>query len=193
MDPEAAYFKSMMIIRSRFIAAEIAFPDETPLAKAERLALHVRKIVEGVSLASLSAAEARNGHRLPEQRTKDADKLLDWLEKKKMLELPAAQRFGIPTNGATVLEGGEGAARGLDLSAKELRKIYSRASDIVHEKHPERLTPERVSKDLKNIGADVAKLRAWLWLHIIFLKNAGFLVQMGQFGTESFMVNLSKA
>jgi hypothetical protein len=44
--------------------------------RAERFALHVRKIVEAVSFAALSAAEFKNTSQLLQQRTKDASQVL---------------------------------------------------------------------------------------------------------------------
>jgi hypothetical protein len=70
--------------------------------------------------------------------------------------------------------------------------MYSRASSLVHERHPEQLTDTQIESELKAIELDASRLRNWLWLHIMFLRGEGFLVQMGQFGTDSFMVSISK-
>ena len=73
-----AYVRSMTLIRSRLLAIDSLSGTEAPLLRAEMLALHVRKIVEGVAFSALSACEIRNAQELREQRTKDADKLLTW-------------------------------------------------------------------------------------------------------------------
>jgi hypothetical protein len=170
----------MLRIRSRFVVCDdrnLGLGDN--LVRAELIALNVRKIIEGVVFASLSAAEIRNQRLLAQQRTKDPDKLLKWLRDKGLLHLPSAQRMGTLEPGfAAVLEGGKGAAAGLDVAPSELLSMYSRASALVHERHPESIVSERLSKELAAIEADLCRLKNWLWLHIMFLSGTGYLVQM---------------
>jgi hypothetical protein len=190
IEPAAAYENSMMLIRERLLAIDRTDLSETPLVRAERIGFQVRKIIEGVAYGSLSAAEVRNKQVLSQQRSKDADKLLSWLHSKTMLVLPSAQRLNPPPSDEyKVVIAGAGSE---DISLTELKSMYSRASSLVHERHPEQLTDTQIESELKAIELDASRLRNWLWLHIMFLRGEGFLVQMGQFGTDSFMVSISK-
>jgi transcription termination factor Rho len=92
MAAQAAYQTSMALIRERFISLDGVI-DEARLLRAERVAFQARKIIEGVAYAALSAVEHINSQTLAAQRTKDADKLLTWLNSKGMLRLPNAQRM----------------------------------------------------------------------------------------------------
>lgn len=191
LDPEIAYRRVAETIWFRLKSAAVQFEGESSLIRAERIALHVRKIVEAVAYAALSGVEVRNRHTLAEFRTMDADKLLQKLFRKGLLRLPTAQRLGPPQDGfAMILEGGAGAAKGLDLDKDALLGIFSRASALVHERHPERLSGEKVTAELAAVELDYQRLRDWLWLHTMYLTDAAFLIQMGQYGTSSFMVNL---
>ena len=190
IEPAAAYENSMMLIRERLLAIDRTDPSETPLVRAERIGFQVRKIIEGVAYGALSAAEVRNKQVLSQQRSKDADKLLSWLHSKSMLVLPSAQRLEPPPSDEyRIVIAGAGSE---DLSLTELKSMYSRASSLVHERHPEQLTNTQIESELSAIEIDASRLRNWLWLHIMFLRGEGFLVQMGQFGTTSFMGSISK-
>lgn len=190
LEPAPAYETSMALIRNRFIAIDQELIDETPLNRAERIALHVRKIVEGVAFSCLSGVEHRNQQTLQDQRSKDADKLLSWLHSKQLLRLPTAQRFEPPPTREykAVLAG----AAQHDVDIDYLKSAYSRASSLIHERHPEGLTGDAIASELSAIEEDAKRLRSWLWLHIMFLRGEGFLVQMGQFGSASFMVPLTR-
>lgn len=180
----------MILIRSRFVALEPEISGEAPIVKAERYALQVRKIVEGVAYGALSAVEHRNAQVLREQRTKDADKLLTWLDQKSLLRLPSAQRIKPPISEdhKFVLEG----AGSEDWTLDMLKQAYSRASALVHERHPEQLENNDIRNELDALVQDATKLRSWLWLHMMFLKGEAFYVQMGQFGTPSFITSLTR-
>src|SRR5258708_4139522 len=84
MAAQAAYQHSMGIIRERLTSLDSSFTKGT-LLRAEYVALQVRKIIEGVAFAALSAVEHINSQVLSAQRTKDADKLLVWLNAKGLL------------------------------------------------------------------------------------------------------------
>ncbi len=190
IEPAAAYENSMILIRERLLAIDRTDPSETPLVRAERIGFQVRKIIEGVAYGALSAAEVRNKQVLSQQRSKDADKLLSWLHSKSMLVLPSAQRLEPPPSAEyRIVMAGAGSE---DLTLNDLKSMYSRASSLVHERHPEELTRTQIESELSSIERDASRLRSWLWLHIMFLRGEGFLLQMGQFGTESFMVSISK-
>lgn len=52
---------------------------------------------------------------------------------------------------------------------------------------------KRLSKrELQELENDARALRHWLWSHIVFFGGSGFLVQMGMFGTSSFMTLLTR-
>lgn len=70
--------------------------------------------------------------------------------------------------------------------------MFSRASALLHERHPERLLEAQVIAEREALESDLQRLRDWLWLHVMFLKSKGFLVQMGQHGTPSFMTDLTR-
>jgi hypothetical protein len=55
MDPAAAYEILIGTVRGRLLILDVDVNDESVLNRAERFALHVRKIVEAVSFAALSA------------------------------------------------------------------------------------------------------------------------------------------
>jgi hypothetical protein len=74
----------MSLIRQRFIALTQALEGETWLTPTGRIALQVRKIVEGVAYGALNGAEHRNQQTLSQQ-LKDADPLLGWLTGKKLI------------------------------------------------------------------------------------------------------------
>lgn len=185
MEPGTAYETLMGTVRSRFLILDADFKDETLLNRAERFALHVRKIVEGMSFAALSATEFKNTSQLLQQRTKDASQMLAWLDQKKLLRLPEAQRVTPSSNPLyqIVCEGNPQA----NVGVTELQKMFSRASALVHERHPERLSLETLKGELQELEKDARSLRHWLWNHIVFFEGSGFLVQMGMFGTSSFM------
>ena len=190
MDPAAAYEILMGTVRGRLLILDLEVNDEGVLYRAERFALHVRKIVEAVSFAALSATEFKNGSQVLQQRTKDASQVLAWLDQKKLLRLPEAQRVtpsSDPRYGA-VCEGNLPA----NVRVADLQGVFSRASALVHERHPERLSKEALKEELQELEKDARALRHWLWSHIMFLGGSGFLVQMGMFGTSSFMTLLTR-
>lgn len=190
LDPAESYERSMTLIRERFVSLD-SFPiEEASLVRAERVAFQVRKIIEGIAFAALSAVEHRNRQTLANHRTKPADKLLKWLADKQLLRLPSAQRLERSSflDYKAVFNGA--AAQDMDLG--QLMDAYARASSLIHERHPERLTPERIASGRAAIEEDAHRLRSWLWLHIMFLKGEGFLIQMGLCGTSSFFVPLTR-
>ena len=190
MDPAAAYEILMGTVRGRLLILDLEVNDEGVLYRAERFALHVRKIVEAVSFAALSATEFKNGSQVLQQRTKDASQVLAWLDQKKLLRLPEAQRVtpsSDPRYGA-VCEGNLPA----NVRVADLQGVFSRASALVHERHPERLSKEALKEELQELEKDARALRHWLWSHIMFLGGSGFLVQMGMLGTLSFMTLLTR-
>ena len=83
----------MAIIRSRLLSLTPIQPKVSRLVLAEHLAFQVRKIIEGIAYAALSAAERKSSQLMTKQRTKDADKVLRWLATKNLLRLPSAQRL----------------------------------------------------------------------------------------------------
>jgi hypothetical protein len=103
MEAVTAYEALMGSVRSRFLVLDVDVDGEGALNRAERFALHVRKIVEAVSFAALSATEHKNATLLVQQRTKDASQVLAWLDQKKLLRLPAATHCAI--HGSAVLDG----------------------------------------------------------------------------------------
>jgi hypothetical protein len=190
MDPAAAYEILMGTVRGRLLILDIDVNDESVLYRAERFALHVRKIVEAVSFAALSATEFMNTSQLLQQRTKDASQVLAWLDQKKLLRLPKAQRVTAspdPRHGA-ICEGNPSA----NIGVAELQGMFSRASALVHERHPERLSQEILKRELQGLEKDAQALRHCLWSHIVFFGGSGFLVQIGMFGTSSFMTLLTR-
>jgi hypothetical protein len=70
--------------------------------------------------------------------------------------------------------------------------MFSRASALVHERHPERLTKEALVTELQELERDARDLRHWLWNHIVFLGKEGLLVQMGMFGSPSFVGRIGR-
>ncbi len=83
-----AYERTMSVVRTRLLTIGDARKGASGLMLAELIALQVRKIIEGVAFASLSALELRNDRIAASERTKDPARLLEWLEKRKLLRLP---------------------------------------------------------------------------------------------------------
>lgn len=180
----------MIIIHSRLLALQTIPAAFSPLIRSETLALHVRKIVEGIAFAALSVVEYRNGQVLATQRTKNADTILRWLAAKGLLRLPEAQTLQLsPTpEFAMILEG----AADRNMSSKELEHAYSLASTLIHERHPERLARERVEQEMSDLARYAQRLHGWLWAHCMFFHGEAFLIQMGQAGTSSFFVPITQ-
>jgi hypothetical protein len=189
MAARAAYQHSMGIIWERLTSLDSSFTKGT-LLRTEYAALQVRKIIEGVAFAALSAVEHINSQVLAAQRSKDADKLLVWLNAKGLLRLPAAQRIEPPPSPdfAVVLSG----SGDKDWSLNQLKAAYSRSSSFVHERHPELITSNRIAAEAAAIEEDADRLSSWLWVHIMFLRGEGFLVQMAKYGTPSFFLTLTR-
>lgn len=190
MQPGTAYESLMNIVRGRLLILDVSISDENLLNRAERFALHIRKIVEAVSFAALSAAEFKNNAQLLQQRGKDASQVLAWLEQKKLLRLPESQKVSCSSDPAyaVVCEGNPS----VNIGVTELQKMFSRASALVHERHPERLSRDGLKQELQELEKDAQTLRHWLWSHIVFLGGSAFLVQMGLFSTPSFMTLLTR-
>lgn len=191
MEPATAYEILMDTVRSRLLVLDLDVDGEGLLNRAERFALHVRKIVEAVAFSALSATEHKNSSRLIQLRTRDASQVLALLNNKNMLRLPASQRVtsSIDPQYSAVCEGNSSA----DLSARDLQRMFSRASAILHERHPERLSQEGLAIELQELEKDARALRHWLWSHIVFLGNEGFWVQMEKIGSSTCMTPLTRA
>ncbi len=183
--PQESYVFSASIIAQRLTILR-GLPAPSSYLEAETMALHVRKIVEGVAFAALSAIEHSAAH-LESWRTKDADKLLGLLESKRLLLLPTAQDVqpGVATG-----------ASARNLSAKDLKAAFGLASGIVHERHPERLTNDVVAKMCAEIASTAARLDGWLWNHVTHFvrdsRQSAFLVRMGLLGVPGFFAPLTK-
>jgi hypothetical protein len=180
----------MTLVRARLVSLEETLIGEISLMRAERVAFQVRKIVEGVAFAALSAVEQRNRRMLPDQRTMDPIKLLAWLERKGLQKLPAAQR--IEASPSSKYKATFAGAPSHNLSRQELGEVCSRTSALIHERHPERLSAHAIVKEVGTIQEDARRMKAWLWLHVMHLRGESFLVQMGKFGTPSFFVPLTR-
>lgn len=184
LSPQESYAASMALIRARLASLKSKPEPESVLMRAERVGLHVRKIVESVAYACLSAAEIRNQRTLEKQRTKDADKLLSWLAAQRLLRLPNAQHHEKQPGYRFVMSG----APENDMTMTDLKAAYNRASEIIHEKHPERISPDQLRGDLSRLEADAQRLHDWLWTHIMFIHSEAYIVQMDKFGTPDFVV-----
>lgn len=184
-----AYRASGLLIRKRLLQAETIINSRgDELLQAEALALQVRKVIESVAFLALSAAEYRNKATLGEMRTKDADKLLALLQTRKMLKLPEAQDILTPSDPAYTMEVRGAQSRNLDLSF--LKGAYSRASELVHERHPDRLEQAAVASDFRQLSADSLALQKWLWTHTMFFQGEIILVRMAYPDAQRFITEL---
>jgi hypothetical protein len=171
-----------------------AIPDVPNYLHAETVALHVRKIVEGIAFGVLSALE-HGSLELSRQRTTDADKLLRFLNSKGLLRLPNAQDVRSGEGGLAAIIMGAGVR---DLSLHDLMQTFSLASSIIHERHPEKLSPAVTARLYSEIRTAAAKLDAWLWSHTFFFVDSktkqqkSFLIQMSLFGRPGFIHELEK-
>lgn len=171
-----AYRASGLLIRKRLLQAETTTWAAEPLLEAEALGLQVRKIIESVAFMALSAAEYRNNTTLADLRTKDADKLLTLLQGRALLKLPEAQDIKPPSEPSFAMELHGAQSRNLDLAS--LKRAYSRASQLVHERHPERLDQAIVASEAIKLAQDAEALRRWLWTHTMFFRGEMILVRM---------------
>jgi len=158
---------------------------EPYLVQTETLALHLRKIVEGIGFLALSASELKNKQQLLHLRTKAPVDILAFLKKRGILRLPEAQDIGASPDPEA--KGQFTPRPDRDLSLGDLDALFSSTSSIVHERHPERLNQEVVAKAHSNLLLDAQRIRRWLWLHRMHFGEAGLLVQMAEFGTPHFV------
>ncbi|MBK6461913.1 MAG: hypothetical protein IPF92_12990 [Myxococcales bacterium] len=188
--PPLTEFQAFYVFGASIIAERLALlrglPPPRSYLEAEAMALHVRKIVEGVAFAALSAFE-HSVARLDDLREKDADRLLGFLESKGLLLLPKAQ---------DVRPGVISGAPDRDFAVADLKVAFGLASSLVHERHPEQLTGDALAKKCAEISSTARRLDGWLWNHATHFvrdsRQATFLVQMGLLGVPGFFVEMTK-
>ena len=189
--PYTAYEVGMTVIRARLLYLDSKPADAHPLVAAEKIAFQVRKIIEGVAFAALSAVEYRNRQMMSDHRGKGADKLLIWLDKKRLLSLPSARQVEpAPEPTPVGCLGSLVEAPDRNMAVEQLRAAYSRASALIHERHPERFIPETIEAECFALEEDGRRLRAWLWLHVTSLHGEAFLLDMDKHGTNRFLARL---
>ncbi|WP_422011022.1 hypothetical protein [Reyranella sp.] len=107
-----------------------------------------------------------------------------------MLRLPHAQIFreSLVSDIRVVSEG----AQDKDWTKARLLDAFSRASALIHQKHPEELTDKYLAAAVLEIEKDARDLREWLWKHCIFLRDEAFLVQMMFDNPHHFFVSMGK-
>ena len=183
------FIDSMSIIAGRIQVFDELPADASFIFIAESYALHLRKIVEGLAFAALSAFEHTEG-RLDQLHRKDPDALLRHLDKKGLLRLPRAydiRQSDDPTYRAKLL-----ATPDRDLNVGDLYKVWDRASRVLHEQHPKRITKEVLQEIGTALRSDAARLRGWLWSHCVHFKGELFMVQMAKVNTEAFAATLKR-
>jgi len=193
--PLEAYQSCMSLIAERLRLLR-GYPNTGSYLDAEITALHVRKIVESVAFAGLSALERGSASRLDGWRTRDADKLLALMKAKGLLHLPEA-RDVTPGQPGTPYRMVVAPAPSRDLSCEELQAAYREASSVVHERHPERMDDDLIAQMNVRMTSTARRLDGWLWSHTTFFvgkdgRPNAFLIQMGLFGTPSFFAEITK-
>ena len=188
--PAIGYQVAMRLIHARLVVVGNPAGGSLPLFRAEMAGVAVRKVVEGLAFAALSAAEHHNP-KLPRSfRTKDASHLLSSLDSKGLLRLPEANDVLPPSDDThvAILQG----RPERNLTAAKLKAMYSRASAIIHERHPERLTDQAIAQELATLEQDVRDLRLWLWTHVTFIQEEAYAIQMDRIHAQDFWISLSK-
>jgi hypothetical protein len=151
---------AMALIAARLqLLQEWPADDRAYIFVVESYALHLRKIVEGLAFAALSAFEHAEGL-LQHLHRKDPDALLRHLEKKGLLALPTSADVARSSDPASTVIVTPRAER--DLQPRDLYDIWTRASAHIHERHPERVSKESLEKAVVEFDADTSGLRAWL-------------------------------
>ena len=164
--------------------------DVPALTDAETVALQVRKIIEGIAFAALSGTEHRNKGTLIGLRSKDGAEIIRTLSKRKMLHLPCSQDFKSSADPAyRVIISGRGDR---DMTADDLAEAFKLASQVIHERHPERLGPERLEQERSNLRAVAERLRDWLWTHMTLHNGEAIVVQMVLYPAEGWCVAANK-
>jgi hypothetical protein len=188
--PAELYADSMGLICQRLHLLKSLPSDVPELADAETIALQVRKIVEGLAYAALSGSEHRNKEVIIGLRSKDGADVLRSLSKRGMLHLPKAQDLSRATNPAyEIVISGRGDR---DMTEIELIDAFKLASQIIHERHPERLTLHGVRADRDKLRSITSKMREWLWTHMVSHRGEAIVVQMALYPKEGWCGTASK-
>lgn len=188
--PAMGYQIAMRLIHARLVAVGNPVEGSLPLFRAEMVGVAVRKVVEGLAFAALSAAEHQNP-KLPRSfRTKDANHLLSSLDSKGLLRLPEANDV-LPPSDDTHVAIFQGRPE-RNLTVAKLKAMYSRASVVIHERHPERLTDQTIAQEVIALEQDVRDLRLWLWTHVTFIQKEAYAIQMNQINAQDFWISLGK-
>ncbi len=183
------FIDSMSIITGRIQVFNELPEDASFVFVAESYALHLRKIVEGLAFAALSAFEHTEG-RLDHLHRKAPDALLRHLDKKGLLQLPRA--YDIRQSDDRAYRAKLLPAPDRDLHVSDLYKVWDSASRVLHERHPERITKEALRETGAALRSDSARLRGWLWSHCVHFKGELFMVQMAKVNTDSFAASLKR-
>ncbi len=199
LPPAKAYEQVMALIAVRFrwlsesIDSVVGGSTYEAIRRAEAIAMDVRKIAEAVAFAVLSGVEW-DGTVIPNRRaTTRPLKLLRRLSKVSA-RYPGMMRaqdvlVGGPLDAKATFRG----AAGRDVDLSRLEPMWGRASQLLHERHPERLTPERIRGESEALVEDARLLRSWLWNHLLFVgQGQCFVVQMGQLGRPGFFSTAQK-
>lgn len=184
------YADSMGLICQRFHLIDSLEAGLPLLTEAETIALQVRKIVEGIAFAALSGTEHRNKSKLLNLRSKDGADIIRYLEKRQLLQLPLAQEIRKSDDPAySLILSGRGE---LDLTADDLTSAFKLASQVIHERHPERLSLGQVTRERDRLREIAISLRRWLWTHMTTHRGEAIVVQMGLYPTEGWCGGASK-
>lgn len=184
------YADSMGLICQRLHLLKNLPPDAPALTDAETVALQVRKIVEGIAFAALSGTEHRNNEALISLRSKDGAEIIRTLARRKMLHLPSSQdiRSSDEPDLRAILSG-----RGdRDMSAAELAEAFKFASQVIHERHPERLSLDQLQRERDRLRHTARRMRNWLWTHATTHNGQAIVVQMGLYPAEGWCAAVNK-
>ncbi len=188
--PVELYAASIGLVRQRLQLLGGLPTESSPLTDAETVALQVRKIIEGIAFAALSGTEHRNKEALIGLRSKDGAEIIRTLARRKMLHLPCSQDFKSSSDPAyRVIMSGRGDR---DITADELIEAFGLASRVIHERHPERLSPLKLEQEREALRAFAGRLRDWLWTHSTLHNGEAIIVQMVLYPAASWCVSASK-
>ncbi len=179
--PQDLYRDLMMTIRSRLdIVRSLRSSSLDDFTKAETVAFHGRKIVEGIAFACLIATENGIGHVPRDAKGQwNAESIINSLKSKKLTVFPSPSIIRTPTTeernqcNATAVVEGIPASR---LTEEQLIDIYQRLHKWLHEINPYKQMDHSafVNAHSATLWDDVGRLETFIERHAITIRGEGF-------------------
>ena len=124
-------------------------------------------------------------------RTKDGADIIKFLGRRGLLHLPTAQDLSLsPDPNFRMILSGRGDR---DMTEGDLISAFKLASQIIHERHPERLSMDAVRRDRDSLRQIAGRMREWLWTHMVSHKGEAIVVQMALYPKAGWCGTASKS